>query len=602
MRSLFGVITQVLSGLRFRLLLLVVLVCAPLVALMLHTTGEDRRRAISDWQKRAEELSQQAQREEQVMVSATRQLLLATAESAAVRSLNQRRCKKFLAEELNSYPRYANLGVLKTNGLLLASAVSTSGETTPRDESYLRRALETRAFVVGEFPASFAGDKPTLGFGYPVLDHSRVVAVVFAELDRPWTGRAGFDFTPPLPQGATWTEIDAQGRMLLRYPVDTDWFGQPLPERALLMPVFSRVSGVVEQLDVKGIPYVFAFNSRTSQLATGNVVSILGIPRQVLFAEADRLLQRNLTWLGIAAGVAFILGWGGSKILVLQPVKALVRSTARLAAGDLTVRTGLPHSRDELGQLTLAFDQMVQALEQREQERQRASQKLQVLSHRLVEVQESERRHIARELHDEIGQSLTAAEMNLQAALQLPANPALERRLEMSIKAVEQVLEQVHDLSLSLRPSMLDDLGLEPTLRSYTNRQAELTGIKAEFQAAHLEERLDPIIETECFRIAQEALTNVVRHAQAGSVTVQLTRKNGHLHLAVRDDGIGFNVRALREEAVRGASLGLLSMEERAALAGGGLRFNSIPGKGTEVLAWFPLKWRGTSDNDQADE
>jgi len=280
----------------------------------------------------------------------------------------------------------------------------------------------------------------------------------------------------------------------------------------------------------------------------------------------------------------------------------LVRSTTRLAAGDLTVRTGLRHSRDELGQLTLAFDQMVQALEQREQERQRASQKLQVLSHRLVEVQESERRHIARELHDEIGQNLSAAEMNLQAALQLPANPALEKRLEQSIKAVEQVLEQVHDLSLSLRPSMLDDLGLEPTLRSYTHRQAELTGIRAEFQPAHLEARLDPLIETECFRIAQEALTNVVRHARAQSVNVELSRKNGHLHLRVRDNGIGFDVAALREEAVRGASLGLLSMEERAALAGGGLRFNSAPGQGTEVLAWFPLKWKSASDTEEADE
>jgi signal transduction histidine kinase len=81
-----------------------------------------------------------------------------------------------------------------------------------------------------------------------------------------------------------------------------------------------------------------------------------------------------------------------------------------------------------------------------------------------------------------------------------------------------------------------------------------------------------------------------------------LSRNDGRLHLTVRDDGIGFNVSALREEAVRGASLGLLSMEERAALAGGGLKFNSAPGQGTEVLAWFPLKWRNTNDNDKADE
>jgi len=558
---------------------------------------------VTNWQTRAEEMSQQAKKEEQGLVSATRQLLLATAESSAVQSLNSRRCKKYLEQEKTSYPRYANLGVLKTNGELIASVVPLASASSPKDQSYFRRAIETRAFAGGDFPANSVSGTPTVGFGYPVLDlKGRTLALVFAELTRPWTGLSGFDFAPPLPPGASWTEIDSQGRMLIRYPAEADWFGHPLPERVLLQSVLSSPAGVVEQMDAKETPCVYAFSTRHSQLALGPVVSILGTPKQVLFAEADRLLRRNLTWLGLAAGLALALGWGGSRVLVLRPVKALVRSTARLAAGDLTVRTGLPHSRDELGQLTLAFDQMVQALEQRELERQRASQKLQVLSHRLVEVQESERRHIARELHDEIGQNLTAAEMNLQAALQLPANPALEKRLEQSIKAVEQVLEQVHDLSLSLRPSMLDDLGLEPTLRSYTHRQAELTGLKAEFQPAHLEARLDSVIETECFRIAQEALTNVVRHSQAKAVTVELSRKNGHLHLAVRDNGIGFDVSTLREQAVRGASLGLLSMEERAALAGGGLRFSSAPGKGTEVLAWFPLKWRAIPNSEKADE
>jgi signal transduction histidine kinase len=139
---------------------------------------------------------------------------------------------------------------------------------------------------------------------------------------------------------------------------------------------------------------------------------------------------------------------------------------------------------------------------------------------------------------------------------------------------------------------MLDDLGLEPALRWYTNRQAALAGLQAEFVTDSLEHRLDPIIETECFRIAQEALTNVVRHAQARTVTVELHTKDGRLHLGVRDDGVGFNVAPVREQAVRGASLGLLSMEERAALAGGGLEFKSTPGQGTDVQAWFPLKWQ----------
>jgi signal transduction histidine kinase len=214
-----------------------------------------------------------------------------------------------------------------------------------------------------------------------------------------------------------------------------------------------------------------------------------------------------------------------------------------------------------------------------------------MLSRRLVGVQETERRRLARELHDEIGQALTVAEMNLQALLTSPGTDALAPRLQQSLEMVERVQEQVHDISLNLRPSMLDDLGLEPALRWYTKRQAALAGLQAEVRAEPLAQRLEPLIETECFRIAQEALTNVVKHAKAHTVTVELSQNDEQLHLSVRDDGVGFDVARLREQAVGGASLGLLSMQERATLAGGGLQFHSTAGQGTEVHAWFPLKW-----------
>ena len=218
-------------------------------------------------------------------------------------------------------------------------------------------------------------------------------------------------------------------------------------------------------------------------------------------------------------------------------------------------------------------------------------QRLQTLSRRLVNIQESERRHLARELHDEIGQALTVIEMNLQALLASPSAGAQARRLKASLTVVEHVQEQVHDISLNLRPSMLDDLGLEPALLWLAKRQAVLAGLQAEVRLEHLEQRLDPMIETECFRVAQEALTNVVKHAKAHTVNVELSQNEEQLHLSVRDDGVGFDVARLREQAVGGASLGLLSMEERAALAGGGLQYHSTPGQGTKVHAWFPLKW-----------
>jgi signal transduction histidine kinase len=613
------------SELRFRLLLLVVLTCAPLAGLTLHTAWEDRRRAVTDWARRSQDLMQLASREEQELIGGTRQLLLAIAESSSVRLGNRRGCKELLGEVLRSYPRYANFGVLQTNEMILASAVEPRAATTPAEQEFFRRALSSRAFVIGDFPAGSLNDQPRLNFGCPIFDRlGRFQGVVFAGLDLAWFSRFGSELPAQLPKEATWTEMDGKGRTLVRYPSGADSLEEnlsfriaerernngplaingplspPAGEREghgrlnkgdLLKTFLDKKTGVVEAAGPGRSKMFYAFATRHSELSRGTVVTLLGIPKPVLFGEADRALFRNLAWFGIAAAMALGAGWAGSNLLVLRPVKALVHSSARLTSGDLSARTGLPHGRDELGQLTLTFDTMANALEQRELERVRSSEKLRVLSHRLVEAQETERREIARELHDEIGQSLTVAEMNLQAALKSPRAAALTRRLEESIQAVARVLEQVHDLSLNLRPSMLDDLGLEPAVRWYTHRQASLGGLTAKVKVEALEHRLETSIETGCFRVAQEALTNVVRHARAQAVTVNLTVHDGQLRLSVRDDGVGFDVAAMREEAVRGGSLGLLSMEERAALAGGGLTCVSSPGSGTEVQAWFPLRW-----------
>jgi len=589
MRTHLGWLKQVFSGLRFRLFVLVVLVCAPLVALMVHTAGEDRRQAKANWLERSRQTIDIARREEQEMISTTRQLLLAISESAPIRSLDSDRCKRWLDELHMTSPRYGCLAVALTNGTLLAATPSPPAVSNLASLPSFRRAIQRGSFSVSRL-AGGARTRPRVSFAFPIAGPSeKVAAIVYAELDLRRWDRSSSELPGRLPADATWTQLDRDGIILARYPAPEKWIGRRVPQSWLVTNAFFETYGAFESSDAHGQPIFYATARMPSRFASGPAAVILAIPRRILFAEADRTLQRNLTWLGMTAGLALVVGWMGSRLLILRPVQALVRSSMRVAAGDLSVRTGIPPGRDELRQLTLAFDQMAQALEERELERQHTSKKLQILSHRLVEVQESERRHIARELHDEIGQSLTAAEMNLQAALAQRDSAALERRLEESIQSVERVLEQVHDLSLNLRPSMLDDLGLEPALRWYTHRQAALTGLKAEFRADPLEQRLDPIIETECFRVAQEALNNVVRHAQARSVTVDLAQRNGHLHLTVRDDGVGFDVTKLRDEAVRGASLGLLSMEERAALAGGGLRFVSIPGQGTEISAWFPL-------------
>jgi signal transduction histidine kinase len=181
---------------------------------------------------------------------------------------------------------------------------------------------------------------------------------------------------------------------------------------------------------------------------------------------------------------------------------------------------------------------------------------------------------------------MTAVVMNLQA---LPSTHAGPDRVQESITLVQRVLQQVRDLSLDLRPSMLDDLGLVPAVRWYVNRLGARTGLEIALTADLGKARLPTHLETACFRILQEALTNVVRHARARHVAVDLRRRDGELQLALRDDGIGFDVPAAWHRAGQGTSLGLLGMQERVSLAHGEIEIDSAPGCPTEIRARFPL-------------
>ena len=222
-------------------------------------------------------------------------------------------------------------------------------------------------------------------------------------------------------------------------------------------------------------------------------------------------------------------------------------------------------------------------------ERKRAQEAMRSYARRLIEVQEIERQNIARELHDEIGQALTAVRINLQSAQRSATTEAHLLRIEDSIVVVDEALTRVRELSLQLRPSLLDDLGLTAALRWYADRYSHRTGFGVQIVSDFESVRLRRELETACFRIAQEALTNIARHAEATRVLVELRRANGMLTLVIKDDGPGFDVAALFKHASAGAALGLRGMEERALAVEGRLEINSTPRKGTEVRVTIPL-------------
>ena len=221
-------------------------------------------------------------------------------------------------------------------------------------------------------------------------------------------------------------------------------------------------------------------------------------------------------------------------------------------------------------------------------ELEKANHQLRFLSRRLFHLQEEERRHLARELHDEVGQALTAAKINLQTAMK-ESDGAKSKRIDEAAAILEKLLGQVRQISLDLRPSMLDDLGLIPALRSLLDQQGRRASVAVRLSAKNMPENLDPEIQTTCFRIAQEAITNAVRHANATRIDVDLGRENGDVRLQVRDDGRGFDAESAQPQT---AGLGLIGIKERAALVGGWAKIISTPNKGTTIEVSLPLTFR----------
>jgi len=214
---------------------------------------------------------------------------------------------------------------------------------------------------------------------------------------------------------------------------------------------------------------------------------------------------------------------------------------------------------------------------------------LKELSRRVLDAQEAERRHIARELHDELGQALTAIKINLQAGKRV-RNQAPDGIEVENVRIIDNALGQIRRLALTLRPSMLDDLGLVPALRWLTEQTQSRGKLDIAFHVDLPKSRLAPEIETACFRIAQEALTNIVRHADAKHVTVDLHTDGGTLELRIHDDGRGFDTFVTRAKAAAGESIGVLGMQERATLLGGELRIDSVPAQGSTVWLRCPMR------------
>ena len=357
-----------------------------------------------------------------------------------------------------------------------------------------------------------------------------------------------------------------------RQTVEIRQLGSPILRRLLSIPIFYKV------LFANSIIIFFGATGGT-WLATHLNTSPFATPMSLIIFVA-------LGWLiSIALNVVVLQ-------IAFRPLTELGKVMQRVQLGERSLRAPLTGIDSQADQLASTFNMVLEALD--DASRQRASQ--------IINAQEQERQRIARELHDETSQVLTSLMISLAVLEESIESPEARERIADTRALAHSTLRAIRSLSIDLRPSALDDLGLLPALRWYVKEYQKKCSIEVDFRSSGLKERLPAEMETALYRIVQECLTNTARHANAHKVHVTLKETKSAVKATIKDDGHGFDYEALLKNPGQERGLGLAGMQERAVLLDGTLNISSAPGKGTTVEVTIPLALAERRPSQQFDE
>lgn len=500
--------------------------------------------------------------------------------------------------------------LVDAQGRLLAQEASTGPDWAEQTETWEPLAFAMRTGAPNLFRVSGNESLKSIVFAAVPLRNlqGRIAGAVVGLWDMrsaPWLAVArGHDPGP----GLRLELVDDEGVVLLAIPT-VDGFPESRHAEAVARRSGRPGIGVAEvEVAPDGKREIVA----TVPLSVAPWVVLVAEPEEVALST---LFSLRRTWLGLAA--VFVLvgafyAWGVAWS-VTRPLAQLEASAARIAAGDLE-RPVPVRGVDELGRLGSAFEAMrrrlwdtVEALRRSNQEMERRvserTSELRALYRELsmrdelrarllgkvISAQEEERKRIARELHDETCQTLSALAMRLDLARSAPDAATAVARMDEAKALASRGVDELHRVMYDLRPSVLDDLGLVAAVRWLAERHLTAIGIRARVEAEEIDRRLPLEIEIGLFRAVQEAISNVVRHAEADGVLVQIGFREGALEIAIEDDGRGFDPASLGSPSATGRGLGILGMRERLELLGGTAHVESSPENGTRVVLRVPM-------------
>jgi signal transduction histidine kinase len=373
-------LTEVLFSLRARLLLLVALAILPAVGLLVYTAAQQRALAASAAEANALRAARLIADKQSLLTENTRHVLQAIAELPAVRGGDASVCASHLAPLIVEQGRYVNAGLARPAGTLLCSVQPILRQGELSEWSFFRRALDSRAFSIGDYHWAFGANQSVLHFSIPVFDPlGSLHAILFVALDLGWLSK--YQAKSELPAGTVLTLWDREGVILGRYPDPQDWLGRNTRDTPLFQHVAEPgVEGTAELIDSDGVERVYGYLPiRHTDRGVDAYVAI-GIPTAVAYQDANRLLRRNLGILALISALAAAMVWLGADVFVLRQIRTLVTASRRLAGGEFGARTGLRHSHGEVGQLARSFDEMAASLEHLDQAHSRAEAELRRLN------------------------------------------------------------------------------------------------------------------------------------------------------------------------------------------------------------------------------
>ena len=500
------------------------------------------------------------------------------------------------------------LGLIAANkqGVYIAEYPSVPGRlgASIRDTDFFRRIMNGAKQAVSAPLIGRTAKQPLFRIGVPLRDASgATVGVLFG---------AGVISDFNLFSNLQQFKVGLQGFISVLSPEDHLIVASTDRERVMLKLPAKGINPLLDRRLEEGFEgpgitrtsFGLDIFSVARRMQTTGWIIAAGESEAEFFAPiAAQKRQIYLAALLISLGVAAVMAWVLSR--QLAPLKIGADAMRRMTEGKDPLAPLPVGQHDEIGELIGSFNQLaaerirldtalreeVGAHKQAEDALEKALTRLQTLSERMTRAQEEQRRSIAFELHEQAGQELTTLMIHLQILEAHCSGDEARAHLKDAGAIARLALQRVRAMSLDLHPPQLAELGVYTALRAHCRQQAEASGWTMHFDAPETAERPHSDVEIACFRVVQEALTNVAQHARATQVWVCLRRNDSGLQLSVRDNGIGFDVAATGERVGHGG-FGLTAMGERVRQVAGHMEIRSSPGSGTEIQVRFPSQFR----------